>query len=63
MVQHMVEDSGDPTGFDAHAWLQDWLTHPVPALGNYRPLDILGRPEGLELIRSLLSCTQSGAYS
>lgn len=33
MLQTMVEESGDPTGFDAARALSGWLRTPLPALG------------------------------
>ncbi|MFZ2856513.1 antitoxin Xre/MbcA/ParS toxin-binding domain-containing protein [Acidovorax sp.] len=35
----------------------------VPALGHRRPLDVLGEPGGLDLVRNFLQRAQSGAYS
>jgi len=63
LVQSMLAESGEQTGFDAKAWLDRWLTGVVPALGNRRPIDVLKEPDGLEVVRSLLSRAQSGAYS
>lgn len=63
LVQSMLNDSGDQTGFDARAWLDHWLTGVIPALGNRRPIDVLNEPDGLEVVRSLLLRAQSGAYS
>jgi uncharacterized protein (DUF2384 family) len=63
LVHGMLAESGEQAGFDARAWLDHWLTGVVPALGNRRPIDVLNEPDGLELVRSLLSRAQSGAYS
>ncbi len=63
LVQGMLADSGDQTGFDARAWLAHWLTGVIPALGNRRPIDVLNEPDGLEVVKSLLLRAQSGAYS
>lgn len=63
LVQGMLAESGKQAGFDARAWLDHWLAVVVPALGNRRPIDVLKEPDGLELVRSLLSRAQSGAYS
>ena len=43
LVQRMVNESGETTGFDARSWLEHWLTGVVPALGD----------------RSLLMCSMS----
>lgn len=63
LVQGMLAESGEQAGFDARAWLDHWLSGVVPALGNRRPIDVLKEPDGLEVVRSLLSRAQSGAYS
>lgn len=61
-VQTMVEESGDPTGFDAAAWLARWLTRPLPALGWERPADRLSTPEGQQTVSDVLGRMKSGAY-
>ena len=63
LVQGMVAESGEKAGFDARAWLDQWLTRVVPALGSRRPVDVLNEPDGLEVVKSLLLRSQSGAYS
>jgi hypothetical protein len=63
LVHGMLAESGEQGGFDARAWLDHWLTGVVPALGNRRPIDVLDEPDGLEVVKSLLSRAQSGAYS
>lgn len=62
-VQVMVEQSGDPTGFDAARWVADWLDRPAPALGGRCPAEYLDTVEGQELVSSLIAKTQSGAYA
>jgi|APLak6261662433_1056034.scaffolds.fasta_scaffold83344_2 uncharacterized protein (DUF2384 family) len=63
LVQGMVDEPGEQTGFDAKVWLDSGLTGVVPALGRRRPIDVLNEPEGLEVVKSLLLRAQSGAYS
>ncbi len=63
LVQCMVDESGEPTGFDARSWLDHWLTGVVPALGHRRPLDVLNEPGGMEVLRSLLLQAQYSAFS
>jgi len=63
IVQRMVNEAGDPSGFDARSWLDHWLMEEIPALGNRRPLDVLFESNGLEVVSSLLLRAQSGAYS
>jgi uncharacterized protein (DUF2384 family) len=62
-VQTMVEESGDPTGFDAARWVADWLSKPLPALGGASPVAYMDTFEGQKLVAELLSMSQSGAYA
>lgn len=62
-VQVMVEQSGDPSGFDAAKWVADWLDKPLPALGGRFPAEYMDTAEGRELISSLLAKIQCGAYA
>jgi putative toxin-antitoxin system antitoxin component (TIGR02293 family) len=62
-VQAMVDESGNPQGFDAAAWTSRWLSEPLPALGGVRPLDLLDTMEGQTLVSSTLTQIQSGAYA
>ena len=63
MVQTMVEQSGDPIGFDAALWVSQWLTKPLPALAGETPASYLDTFEGQKLVAELLSMTQRGAYA
>ncbi|MBU1350541.1 MAG: DUF2384 domain-containing protein [Gammaproteobacteria bacterium] len=63
VVQRMVNESGEPSGFDAGSWLEHWLTGVVPALGDRRPIDVLKEPGGLEVLRTLLLRAQYSAFS
>jgi len=63
MVQTMVEQSGDPTGFDAARWLAGWLSMPLPALAGATPASYMDTFEGQKLVADLLAMTQSGAYA
>ena len=62
-VQAMVNESGDPYGFDARAWTARWLSEPLPALGGTRPLDLMDTMEGQGLVAETLARIQSGAYA
>ena len=62
-VQAIVEESGNPDGFDAAAWTSRWLSEPLPALGGARPLDLLDTMEGQALVSSTLAHVQGGAYA
>ncbi|MFL9997509.1 MbcA/ParS/Xre antitoxin family protein [Paraburkholderia sediminicola] len=61
-VQSIVEQSGNPDGFDASSWLNRWLRTPAPALGSRPPIELLGTPEGVALVSSTIARMQSGAY-
>jgi uncharacterized protein (DUF2384 family) len=63
MVQAMVEQSGEPAGFDAARWVADWLTKPLPALAGATPASYMDTFEGQKLVAELLSMSQSGAYA
>lgn len=63
MVQTMVEQSGDPAGFDAARWVSDWLIKPLPALAGATPASYLDTFEGQKLVAELLAMSQSGAYA
>jgi hypothetical protein len=64
-VEQMIRESGDPdraAGFDAAAWLAEWLGSPAPALGGRAPAEYLSTSEGAELVSRRLGAQQSGAY-
>ncbi len=63
MVQSMVEQSGDPAGFDAARWVSDWLLQPLPALAGATPASYMDTFEGQKLVADLLAMSQSGAYA
>lgn len=62
-VQAMVEECGNPEGFDAARWVARWLERPLPALGGQRPADLMDTPEGQSLVSNIMARVQSGAYS
>ncbi len=59
----MVQESGNPDGFDAAAWLSAWISMPVPALGGARPLDLMNTMTGQALVSQTIAQMQSGAYA
>ena len=59
----MVEESGDPKGFDAARWVSEWLTSPLPALAGATPASYMDTFEGQKLVAELLAMSQSGAYA
>ena len=62
-IEAMVEESGDPEGFDAPEWLSRWLREPLPALGGDRPINLLDTMEGQALVSRALAQMQSGAFA
>ena len=62
-LEAMIQDSGDPAGFDARAWMARWLTEPLPAFGGVRPADLVDTMEGQGLVSAALAQIQSGAYA
>lgn len=62
-VQTMIEESGNPQGFDVARWVDRWLDRPLPALGGQKPADLMDTPEGQALVRNLVASMQSGVYS
>lgn len=63
LVQRMVGESGNPVGFDASRWVEEWLEQPVPALGGVAPSKYMHSASGRKTVASLLAQTQSGAYA
>ena len=62
-LQAVIQESGNPEGFDAAAWMARWLNAPVPALGGTRPIDLMDTMEGQGLVSTTLAQLQSGAYA
>jgi putative toxin-antitoxin system antitoxin component (TIGR02293 family) len=62
-VQTLVEESGNPKGFDAAKWLAGWLDRPLPALDGKSPAEFMDTADGRALVSDLLAQQQSGAYA
>jgi len=62
-VEAMIQESGNPEGFDAVAWMARWLKEPLPAFGGVRPVDLIDTMEGQALVSMALTQMQSGAYA
>lgn len=62
-LQAIVEESGNPEGFDATLWLSRWLREPLPALGGEKPVSLLDTMEGQSLVADTLAKVQSGAFA
>lgn len=62
-IQTMVEESGNPEGFDAAAWTKRWLDEPHPALDGAKPIDYLDTMTGQQILADLLARNVTGAYA
>lgn len=62
-VQALVEESGNPEGFNAAEWIAGWLERPLPALGGRKPAEFMDTAEGQAMVANVLERAQSGAYS
>lgn len=62
-VQAMVEESGNPEGFDAARWVARWLEQPLPALGGRCPAELMDTAEGQSLVVDLVARLQTGAHA
>lgn len=62
-VQVMVDESGDPNGFDAAKWVSAWLERPLPALGNRAPGELMDTSEGQQVVANLLAGARSGVFA
>ena len=62
-LEAMIQEFGNPEGFDAAEWMSRWLNDPVPALNGARPIDLMDTMEGQALVSATLAQLQSGAYA
>lgn len=62
-VRRMVEESGDPAGFDAARWVAGWLDAPLGALGGRRPADLMDTADGRALVMRVIGQMQAGTYA
>jgi uncharacterized protein (DUF2384 family) len=63
LVSRIVNESGNPEGFDAAAWTRSWIERRVPALGWRRPIEYMESEEGRAIVFQLIAQMQSGAYA
>ncbi len=63
LVDQIVRESGDPTGFDAAVWIAAFLDAPSAALGGRRPREFTDTDAGRTTVFMLVRRIQSGAYS
>lgn len=62
-VAVMVDNSGDPKGFDAARWVGEWLEQSAPALGGGRPAEYMDTLTGQALVSNLLVQSQAGVFA
>lgn len=62
-VQSMVDESGNPDGFNAAEWVARWLETPLAALGSRCPAEFMDTSDGQRLVSDLMARMQSGAYA
>ncbi len=61
-VKQMVIECGNPVGFDAAKWIDNWLDTPNFRLNGDKPSVWLDTEERSAHISHMLACIQSGAY-
>ena len=62
-LETMLEESGNPRGFDAAEWLARWLHQRNPSLGGEPPIALTGTVEGRDRVAALLAQMGSSAYA
>ena len=62
LVETMVNQSGNPDGFDAAKWVAVWIQEPNPALNNRPPAEYLDTSEGFKVVTNILSAMLGGSY-
>lgn len=63
IVQRVVDESGNPEGFDPVAWTDNWMTLPIPALGGKTPNDYVASGHACSDVVDIVLRMQSGAFS
>ena len=63
LAQSIVEESGDPAGFNPAAWVARWLEQPLPALGGAAPAHLMDTSEGQAIVAALLEQIRHGTYA
>jgi putative toxin-antitoxin system antitoxin component (TIGR02293 family) len=60
-VEALVEEAGDPAGFDAYRWMGQWMERTIPALGGKTPRSYMDSMTGQGIVSNLVEMIQSGA--
>lgn len=64
LAQAIVDEStsNEVKNFDTVKWLGQWIMRPQPALGGYKPADLLDSTTGVSMVAKVLGAIRSGAY-
>ncbi|WP_445147369.1 antitoxin Xre/MbcA/ParS toxin-binding domain-containing protein [Dyella sp. Tek66A03] len=62
-VELLVKTRGELAGFDAAAWVTEWIAQPLPALGGKRPAEFLASDAGYALLVRLLEQSANGVVA
>jgi len=62
-VEQIVQESGDPEGFDAGKWVAEFLGSEQASLGGRRPAELMRTSDGRAVVATLVNQMQSGAYA
>jgi putative toxin-antitoxin system antitoxin component (TIGR02293 family) len=62
-VEQIVQESGNPEGFDAGLWVAEFIEAENPALGGRRPAELMRTSDGRAVVSTLIAQMQSGAYA
>lgn len=62
-VEQIVQESGNPEGFEAGRWVAEFLETENAALGGRRPEELMRTSDGRAVVSTLIARMQSGAYA
>jgi len=60
-MELILQESGNPDGFDACRWVDAFLDASSPALGGRRPRELMRTSDGRVVVSALVAQMQSGA--
>lgn len=64
LAQEIMDESTsiEAVNFDTVKWLGQWIVRPQPALGGYKPAELLDSTTGVSMVAKVLGAIRSGAY-
>lgn len=64
LAQTIVDEStsSEAEHFDTVKWLGQWIIRPQPALGGYKPVELLDSTAGVSMVAKVLGAIRSGTY-